>query len=386
MSSRAQDPAAAAWTAFLGEPAARIGLAGFGFLLVLAVAAPFLANGKPLLMLADGHWSAPFLRSFFAPESSEVMVEKIFNYILLAALWMPLTWLLPRKWRTAARVALAVAALLPFLLTSPKMDKRDYRIGTAGAERVVFAPIPYGPDEIAGEPCAAPSREHWLGCDDIGRDLAARIIYGGRVSLAVGILSTIIAMSIGVTVGMAAGFFRGRFDLVVMRLVEILICFPTFLLLLILMSMLGDADVAQSIPLVVAVLGLSGWLHPAMLVRGETLKQSAMPYVQSCIVSGLSARKIMFRHLLPNIMPPVLISFTFAVAGAIMGESGLSFLGFGVQQPTASWGNLLRQAFDNPMSYWHLTLFPGLALFLAVLSINFMGEGLRRAFDAGGTR
>ena len=111
-----------------------------------------------------------------------------------------------------------------------------------------------------------------------------------------------------------------------------------------------------------------------------------MPYIQSCIVSGVPSRYIMFRHLLPNILPPVLISFTFAVAGAILGESGLSFLGFGVQPPTASWGNLLRQAFDDPFAYWHLTLFPGLALFITVMSFNFTGEGLRKAFDAGGTR
>ena len=109
------------------------------------------------------------------------------------------------------------------------------------------------------------------------------------------------------------------------------------------------------------------------------LKQSALPYVKSCVVSGLPGYRILFRHLLPNILPPVLISFTFGVAGAIMSESGLSFLGFGVQMPTASWGNLLRQAFDNPLDHWHLTLFPGAALFIAVISFNFTGEGLRRA-------
>ena len=385
MSSARAFPSAAR-TAFFSDPAARIGLAGILFLLIPAALAPLLANGKPLLLIAAGRWSCPFWRSFFAPESSEVLVEKLFNYLLLALIWFPATRLCPVRRRGWPRAALALAALLPFILTAPKLDRQDYRKSAADAELAVFAPIPYGPDEIVGPPCAPPDRRHWLGCDDIGRDLAARIIYGGRVSLAVGVLSTLIAMTIGVSVGMAAGFFRGWFDLTVMRLVEILICFPTFLLLLILMAMLGDAKVGQSIPLVVAVLGLTGWLHPAMLVRGETLKQCAMPYVLSCTVSGLSARRIMFRHLLPNIMPPVLISFTFAVAGAILGESGLSFLGFGVQQPTASWGNLLRQAFDNPMAYWHLTLFPGLALFIAVLAFNFTGEGLRRACDAGGTR
>ena len=168
-----------------------------------------------------------------------------------------------------------------------------------------------------------------------------------------------------------AGFFRGWFDLAVMRLVEILLCFPTFLLLLILMSMLSDYRIGQSIPLVIMVIGCTGWIGLALLVRGEVLKESSLPYIQSCIVSGVPGWKIMFRHLLPNIMAPVLISFTFGVAGAVIGESGLSFLGFGVQPPTASWGNLLRQAFDNPLDYWHLTFFPGLALFIAILSFNF---------------
>ena len=384
MNGRRETPGAAARAAFFRDRAAGFGVAGIGFLLALAVLAPLLANGKPLVLCAGGAWSCPFWRSFFAPESSEVLVEKVFNWVLLVLPLSLLAFAFPRRCRRAARIVLAAAAAIPFLLVSPRLDKQDYRRSAAGAEFVLFAPIACGPDEIVGAPCAAPSREHWLGCDDIGRDLAARIIYGGRVSLAVGILSTLIAMAIGVSVGMAAGYYRNWFDLTVMRLVEILICFPTFLLLLILMSMLGDAKIGQSIPLVIAVIGLTGWLHPALLVRGEVLKQSAMPYILSCMVSGVPDRRIMFRQLLPNILPPVLISFTFAVAGAILGESGLSFLGFGVQPPTASWGNLLRQAFDNPLAHWHLTLFPGLALFLAVLSFNFTGEGLRRAFDAGG--
>jgi peptide/nickel transport system permease protein len=119
----------------------------------------------------------------------------------------------------------------------------------------------------------------------------------------------------------------------------------------------------------------------AFLVRGEVLKESSLPYVQSCVVSGVPVWKIMFRHLLPNISAPVLISFSFGIAGAILSESGLSFLGFGVQPPTASWGNLMRQAFDDPQAYWHLTFFPGAVLFIALTAFNFTGEGLRRALD-----
>jgi len=179
----------------------------------------------------------------------------------------------------------------------------------------------------------------------------------------------------------AAGFLGGWFDLITMRIVEILMCFPTFLLLLILMSMVGDRQAGESVPVVVGVLGFTGWIGLALLVRAETLKQKALPYIAAGVAAGIPAPRIMFRHLLPNVSAPVLISFTFGVAGAILSESGLSFLGFGVQPPTASWGELLRQAFENPLDQPWLTIAPGAALFLAVLSINLTGEGLRKALD-----
>lgn len=385
MDTAVESPLAAARRRFFGDRAAVVGVVGILLLLIPALYAPFLANGRPLLMIsADGGWSMPFLRFFFAPESSEVLVEKLFNYLAIVLPPLLLVALICRrhpKLRRVMTVLLLLSAAVGFFAVRPKMDKTDGRAAAAGAKFALFAPIPYGPDEIVGEPCAAPGDGHPLGCDDVGRDLAARLISGARVSLAVGIISTLIALVIGLCVGMSAGFFRGRFDLAVMRLVEILLCFPTFLLLLILMSMLGDRHIAESIPLVILVIGATGWMNLAFLVRGEVLKESSLPYIRSCVVSGISPWKIMFRHLLPNISAPVLISFTFGVAGAIIGESGLSFLGFGVQPPTASWGNLLRQAFDDPLAYWHLTFFPGAALFLAVLSFNFTGEGLRRAFD-----
>ena len=386
MKERVKSPFAAACGVFFHDKTALIGVAGVVFLLFFAVFAPLIANGRPLVMIMDGQWSFPFLRYIFAPDSTEVMVEKIFNYAMLLLLAFPAVLLLAKRYRKLGMAVLAALLIIPFVLTESKMDKTDFREVAKNADFALFAPVPYSPDEFTGTPCGAPDGEHILGCDDIGRDLASRLIYGGRVSLAVGILSTLIAMFIGVSVGMTAGFYRGWFDLTVMRLVEIMLCFPTFLLLLILMTMLGDHKISQSIPLVIAVLGLTGWLQLAFLVRGEVLKQSSLPYIQSCVVSGVPGRYIMFRHLLPNIIPPVLISFTFAISGAILGESGLSFLGFGVQPPTASWGNLLRQSFNNSLFYWHLTLFPGLALFIAVLAFNFTGEGLRRAFDSGGTR
>ncbi|MBQ7208655.1 MAG: ABC transporter permease [Lentisphaeria bacterium] len=358
---------------FFSSPAAAAGAAGIALLLIPALYAPFLVNGRPFFLSGPEGWSLPFLRYLFAPDTGERLVNQLFNYL---ALLLPLVLLLRKRRRLLA--AAAVLLLLPFFLVPPRVDKTDYRQAADSAARAVFAPIPYGPLEIVAEPCEPPSWKHILGTDNVGRDAAARLVYGARASLAVGIISTLIALAIGTFVGLTAGYFRGWFDLCVMRLVEILLCFPTFLLLLILMSILGDHKFEQSMPVVILVIGFTGWIGLAFLVRGETLKQCGLPYIASCEVAGIPAGRIMFFHLLPNIMGPILITFTFGVAGAILAESSLSFLGFGVQPPAPSWGGLLRQAFDNPLDNWHLTFFPGLALFIAVLSFNFTGEGLRR--------
>ena len=373
---------AAARRRFFADFQGRLGVVGILILLVPAVAAPLLANGRPLLVFGKEGLRLPFLPFLFAPDSTEFLVEQFFNYVLLLLpLWLLIALIVRRQFpRRILCGAAALLLLLPFAAARPKLDKTDYRLAAAeSGERAVFAPIPYGPFEIIAKPYQKPSREHWLGTDEVGRDVASRMIYGARASLAVGLFATAIALVIGTLVGLMAGYYRGWFDLAVMRLVEILLCFPTFLLLLILMSILKDRKFEQSILVVIAVIGLTGWIGLTFLVRGEVLKQRALPYIQSCEVVGISAWRTMTVHLLPNITGPILISFTFGVAGAILAESGLSFLGFGVQPPTASWGGLLRQAFDNPLEYWHLTLFPGIALFIAVIAFNFTGEGLRKA-------
>ncbi len=367
---------------FFADVQGRIGLLGILLLVIPAVGAPLLANGRPLLVLGADGVRLPFLPFLFAPDSTEFLIEQFFNFTLLF-LPIALVIVLAARRKLLRWILLAVAALLlliPFAMARPKLDKTDYRKAAAeSGERTYFTPIPYGPFEIVADPYEAPSRTHWLGTDQVGRDVASRMIYGARASLAVGLFATGIALVIGTLVGLASGYYRGWFDLTVMRLVEILLCFPTFLLLLILMSILKDRKFEQSILIVIAVIGLTGWIGLTLLVRGEVLKQRALPYIQSCEVVGISAWRTMTVHLLPNITGPILISFSFGVAGAILAESGLSFLGFGVQPPTASWGGLLRQAFDNPLEYWHLTLFPGIALFIAVFSFNFTGEGLRKA-------
>ena len=376
-------------TRFFRDPLAAAGVIGLLLLFLPALFAPFIANGKPLFFYnaADASWSMPFLRSFFAPDSNEVLIEKSFNFILLClCIFVATRWFLRKigwKMRFWFYLAVAVSLLLPFLLVPSKLDKTDYRKLTAEHEGsfALFAPIPYNPEEQVALPFELPSREHPMGTDNIGRSVASRMIYGGRVSLAVGIAATTLSLVIGCFLGLYIGYKGGKIDLVVMRIVEILICFPTFLLLLILMAIFKDWKFEQSILVVIAVLGLSGWIGLCQLVRGEVLKQRALPYVQSCKAIGLSTWRTMLFHLLPNVSAPIVITFSFSVAGAILAESSLSFLGFGVQPPTASWGGLLRQAFSDPFAYWHLTVFPGIALFLAIAGFNFTGEALRTYFD-----
>ena len=363
------------------------GVCGILFLLSVAIAAPLLANSRPLLLYRGGELSSPALHYIFAPDGMEMFVERFFNYLLALSPFAAFFALLWRRRTRKAWLALALPAVLlviPFTLTKGRLDKRDWRDirgKLAPGEFAVFAPVPYGPFENVAAPYEKPSRYHLFGTDKIGRDVLARMIYGARVSLAVGLFATGTAMLLGIVIGLCSGYFGGVTDMLTMRVVEIVICFPTFLLLLILMSILMDYKFTQSILLVIAVIGLTGWTGLARIVRGETLKLRALPFIRACETLAVPVWRILLRHLLPNVMGVVTISFTFGIAGAILAESSLSFLGFGVQDPTASWGELLRQAFEDPFTYWHLTLWPGMALFIAVMSFNFAGEGLRKILD-----
>ncbi len=375
------------WVRFKADPMAIAGLFGIGLLMLGAVFAPLLANGRPFVFYRDGELSFPMLRYLFSPDTNEVVVEQMFNYLLFALPVMLLVWLVFRK-RPLARLAvscvLGILLLVPFLRTGRVLDKTEWREEAKTfreGDFAIFAPVPYGPFENIAQPFSPPSRTHIFGTDKIGRDVFSRMLYGARVSLAVGILATFIAMALGTLVGLVSGYFGGKPDMVLMRIVEVVICFPTFLLLLILMAILQDRDFRQSILLVIVVIGLSSWTGLSRIVRGETLKLRPLAYIQSCESLAVPVWRIMLLHILPNIAGPIMISFSFGVAGAIVAESSLSFLGFGVQPPTASWGELLRQAMEDPFIYWHLTLWPGVALFIAVVSFNFAGEGLRKALD-----
>ncbi len=381
-------PATILWRRFFSDKSAVAGLVFVILLTLLAICAPVLINGKPFFIaFQDGTWKSPALRDFFAPDAQEILVEKIFNALFLALLVLTPAFFLLRKASGQKRkyviLLLSILVALPFCLMKTKMDQTNWRnISTKdNVTYSIFAPIPYGPFETSEEIFAGPSKKHIFGTDQIGRDVAARMLYGARVSLSVGFFSTIISLIIGITLGLFSGYRGGKIDLLVQRCVEIMICFPTFLLLLILMSIMLDYGIRQSILLVIIVLGITGWPGLSRLVRGEVLKQRQIAYIQSCECLGIPLYSILFRHLLPNVSGPIFVYFSFSVSSAILSANSLSFLGFGVQDPSASWGELLKQAFSDPLLHWNLMLWPGLSIFLTMISFNFIAEGIRHAID-----
>ena len=368
-----------------------LALISLGFVLLLfltAVYAPLIVNGYPLLIIGeDGSWTSPALHDFFAPDVQEVFVEKVFNF-LLPAIPVALIVLLAGRFlkKTLRFMILAVlltALAVPFFCVQQRNDTVNYRElqQTHPEKKMIFAPVPYSPFATSAQIHLKPCKAHIFGTDQLGRDVFARMVYGSRVSLAVGFFAAGISLLLGTAVGLVSGYLGGKIDLTIQRLVEIVICFPTFLLLLILMTIMLDRGSRQSILLVILVLGCTGWPGLARLVRGEVLKQRQMQYIQACECTGLPAWRTIFIHLLPNVCGPVFVAFSFDIAGSILAENSLSFLGFGVQIPTASWGELLRQALEEPLLYWNLMLWPGLAVFLCVCSFTFIADGVRKSID-----
>ena len=223
---------------------------------------------------------------------------------------------------------------------------------------------------------AGPSARHLLGTDDLGRDVLSRLIYGARISLAVGFVSVGIAVLIGTSLGACAGYFGGLLDAFVMRFVDIMLCFPSTFLILAVIAFIGP-----SIWNVMFVIGVTGWMGVCRLVRAEFLSLRERDFVVAARALGAGDARLIFRHILPNALAPVLVAAVLGVAGAILTESGLSFLGLGVQPPTPSWGNILTAGKDNIDVAWWLSFFPGLAITLTMLGYNMLGEGLRDALD-----
>jgi len=247
----------------------------------------------------------------------------------------------------------------------------------APGDFAVFPPVRYSPTENnLLEILVPPTKEHLFGTDDRGRDVLARMIFGARISLSIGFIAVGISAVIGIILGGIAGFYGGTTDFIVSRLFEVMMTFPVFFLIL---TILAFRD--PSIYNIMIVIGATSWTGVARLIRGEFLKLRKFEYVEAAVALGGNDLRVMMKHMLPNGLAPVLVDSTFGIAGAILVESGLSFLGFGVPPPDPSWGDVLSQSQRYVDFAWWLVLFPGAAIFLTVTAFNLMGEGFRNSID-----
>ncbi len=245
---------------------------------------------------------------------------------------------------------------------------------------------PYDPEKSnLPEKFQAPSAIHPLGTDALGRDLLTRILYGGRISLSVGGIAVAISLLIGVPIGALAGYYGGRVDAILMRITDAFLSLPAFLVLILLAAILREVDIPMfkrsSVLTISFVIGILSWMTFSRLVRAAFLTLREMDYVSAARALGSSDSRIIMGHILPNGIGVVIVEATLQLGYAIIQEAGLSFLGFGIQQPTPSWGNLINTAQDHFIKYPWLAIFPGLMIFLTIISVNYIGDGLRDAFD-----
>lgn len=368
------------------------GLVVVAFFFLLALYAPFIANRMPFVWTdAQGITSFPLIRNFFAPaDSRETLVELCFNYAALLLPIMAICFALiknPQKRRTVLLIIATILAI-PFITTQRKNQPADYiLLQHEKSGHGVFAPLPFGPfQQTIFAPKTPPSwirtdprnqAYSMLGSDEVGRDVLARLLYGARVSLSVGFVAVGLSTAIGLLIGSLAGYFGGWIDIIISRLIEIIICFPSLFLILTIIAMLEKRSIVN----IMLVIGLTSWTATARIIRGEVLKQRGLDYVAGAKALGAGSMRIIFCHILPNAIGPVLVGLSFGIAAAIFTESGLSFLGLGVSAPTATWGELLQQGRESPLPNWWLSVFPGIAIFLAMGSYNLVGEGLRDAMD-----
>ena len=252
---------------------------------------------------------------------------------------------------------------------------------------VLLAPLsPYDPEKSSiRDRFQAPSWQHPIGTDPLGRDLLTRILYGGRISMTVGVLVVAITLTLGVSVGAISGYAGGFLDNILMRITDAALTLPSLLVLILLGAILREVDIPilqrNSVITIAVVIGLLSWMTFARLVRAAFLTLRELDFVTASRALGASPLRIVLRHILPNTVGPIIVESTLELGYAIIEESGLSFLGFGIQPPTPSWGNLLSNAQENFIRYPWLAIFPGVMIFLTIISVNYVGDGLRDAFD-----
>jgi peptide/nickel transport system permease protein len=357
---------------FLADSFGRNGLRVVIALFIIAALAPFLANSHALIRIVDGRPTFPIFPSL------EPIEWRFLLYVPLAALvYLMRARFFRRPWlHFLFLIGLVALIEISLAMTHPVNDPTNDRDRPASFK--LMPPIPYSPVESTPDQFARPSWKHLCGTDSTGRDIAARMFHGARTSLSIGFIAQSIALLVGVTLGGLAGYYRGWLDIGVCRFIEVMDCFPPLLLILVAISLFESQN---NMFYIMAVIGLTSWTGLARLVRGEFLRLSVQPFTLAAQAVGAGDFRVIVRHLLPNALGPILVAATFGVASAILIESSLSFLGFGMQAPTPSWGDILSDARRYIDFAWWLAFFPGLAILVTIMAYNFVGEGLRDAVD-----
>lgn len=321
------------WRQFRRNSLGMLSLGFVGLLAAVAILADFLANDKPIVAAVRGEFIVPVLKQYAVELGLDSWGQ-----------WAQVDWKqLPYDW-------------------------------------AIWPPVPYRPETT--DPTLQtlrdrrPSAEHWLGTDEIGRDVLAGIIHGTRYALSIGFVAMGIALVIGILLGALAGYYGGVVDILISRLIEMVLTLPTFFLIITVVAMVQQG----SLWLIMALIGLTGWTGVARFVRGEVLRVRSMEYVMAAQALGYSSWRIIVRHVLPNALAPVLVAAAFGVANAVLIESALSFLGFGVPPTVVTWGSMLAKARGTVTTWW-IVVFPGLMIFLTVAAYNLIGDALRDALD-----
>ena len=356
--AQGQGYGAIVWTQLKKNGAGMAGLWIIAAIVVLALLSPLLANDQPVVAKYKGSWNFPAFTT----------------YVDTWVPWRGLRYDM-KSWK--------VGDSFPFGDVYPDLEGRTWKQALAdGGPDVgfhVMPPIPYHPTRPEGTAIKKPpsaETQHYLGTDDQGRDVAARIVHGSVVAVTVGVVAEAIAVLLGVTLGVFAGFYGGKTDALLSRVVEIVMCFPTFFLIITVIAFLPPSNMN-----IMLVIGFVGWTGIFRLVRGEVLKNKELDYVMAARALGFSQTRIMFRQILPNSIAPVFVSAAFGIAGAVLTESGLSFLGFG-DTSVASWGEIVNQGrLYVQEGATHLILPPGIAIFVTLTAFNLFGQGLRDAMD-----
>ena len=384
------------WRQFRKRSLPYYSLWGVVALFVVAVYCPIIISNKPFVWVVEGEVSSPWLMSLFDRNFFENSLDIAFNALMLPGtfIFLPLVWVwkgtgglarrerLPKRLR-AVKIAVMVwvATFLVILQMSSGAPKRVYSeleaklVASGKAVTSVYPVIPYSYRQInLKEVREGVSFRHFLGTDNAGRDVFSRLVYGTRISLTIGLFAVAIYMVIGIFMGAIAGYYGGRTDIAIQRLIEVVISIPSFFLILTVAAFIENRSIFHIMVIIAAV----RWTGVARLVRGEFLRLKNLDFVAAARASGFRERTIIFRHVLPNAIGPVLVAATFGVAAAILVESTMSFLGLG-DITVPSWGQILNTG--RTTGSWRLILAPGFAIFLTVSLLNLLGEGIRDALD-----